>query len=187
MRDSSVLICGMSSYWEKLPEPFHVQLAECRQKLFNQVAAHAHAWQLLSPQIFNIFHSGLEIDCALQSTRLSKNLLGKCIFRVEGRGGRKSPAQGREAADHESAKSRKCCLGGRGAISGSRGNIGSAPGTTHPGKNREGHLGRRKVVNVLGKVLNGGDDSFEQRLVSYERLDFSIGRPNEITRTTYSR
>jgi len=180
------LICGVSSYWEELPEPFHVQLAECGQKLFNQVGAHAHAGQLLSPQIFNIFHSGLEVDCALQPTRLSKNLLGKCIFGVERRGGRESPAQGREAADHESAKSRECRLGGRGAISGSRGNVWSAPGTTHSGKNREGHLGRRKVVNVLGKVLNGGDDSFKQRLVSYERLDFSLRRPNEIRRT-YSR
>ncbi len=70
------MICGVSSYGEELPEPFHVQLAECRQKLFNQVAAQAHAGQLLSPQIFNIFHSGLEVDCALQSTRLSKNVLG---------------------------------------------------------------------------------------------------------------
>jgi hypothetical protein len=58
-------------------------------------------------------------------------------------------------------------LSGCDAIGRSGSNIGSAPGATHPGKHGESHLGGRKVVNVLGKVLDGGNDAFEYGLVSY--------------------
>src|SRR3954452_15334822 len=122
---------GIKTYWEELPEPFHVRLAQCIQKLLDEGSAHAHSGQFLTPQVFCILHACFAIDGALETTCLSKDLLGLCILRVEGRSGRARPAERRETSDHESTKAgecdcSRCCAVGRG-----RGDVWSAPGACH--------------------------------------------------------
>ena len=153
-----------------MPKSFHVQLTEGRQEFFNQITTHAHAGKFPSPQILNVFHPGLEVDGALQTTCFSENLLGEGIFRVEARRGRESPAKRRESADHEPTKSRNGRLSWRSAVGSPRGNVGSTPSASHSGEDGEGHFRGRKVFNVLGKVLDGCNHRFKERLIPCRQI-----------------
>ena len=112
---------------EELTESLHVQLAKGRQEFFNQIATHAHSREFLVTKVVRIFHACLGENRALEATCLGKDLLSLRVFGVEGWVGGECPAQGREAADHESTKARECSLGGLGPIGSARDNIGSSP------------------------------------------------------------
>ena len=70
----------------------------------------------------------------------------------------------------ELAKTRQRSLRWRGPVGSFRDHIRTAPRAAHLRKNRESHLRCGKVIDIFGEMLNRGDDSLKNGLISWNRV-----------------
>ena len=153
---------------EELPEPLRVKRAQGVEVLVDRRVVHAHPAELHLPQPGQVFLAGFGVDGPLQPGRFAEDLATLRVFGVERGDAREGPAQRGEAFHHEAVEAGEARLGrldDTGILQ-----VRTAPGIDHAGEYGEGELGGGEVGDVLGKMLDGGDDGLERRLVDWGRL-----------------